>query len=333
MDQRSCKINAVKESLNKILAFLTMYLPLANAHMSAFLTDSQWELLIPEKIREELTLFTDEELKNLAELGYHSNEKPQNCKQTARIEAKNKEVVVCNEALDGIGECKVNDDKSLIGLKTGCVTKKFKEYNRTENNEMVSYTSCSCAEKADTSWNTAGDNKENDNQTKRTHLKSNHDSLILSGRDAKSLEWNHRSIIHFCRDAWSNTIEGKSLAVTVEELFDQLDLTLNDKNAFVPSFMNEKKSHEVAIMSEVCSQLSKILGCKLVSTILHIIRGVQQYQYTAVFLWHDTYRCTLACLYCSILVILLLATVYNKWFVPMYFIHGYIIIKYWLSSV
>ena len=79
--------------------------------------------------------------------------------------------------------------------------------------------------------------------------------------------WHHDGVLNFCKDAWSNTIEGQGLAVSVEELFTLLDMAVNDRKEFVSAFMDTKKSHEVDIMSYVCVHLFKSTGCKLVSIV------------------------------------------------------------------
>ena len=62
-------IDTVAKFLEKNLEFLVKHIPLANAHMSAFLTDQYWETFLTDDIKTELLSFTDEQLKNLAELG------------------------------------------------------------------------------------------------------------------------------------------------------------------------------------------------------------------------------------------------------------------------
>ena len=62
-------IDTVTKFLEKNLEFLVKYIPLANAHMSAFLTDQYWETFLTDDIKTELLSFTDEQLKHLAELG------------------------------------------------------------------------------------------------------------------------------------------------------------------------------------------------------------------------------------------------------------------------
>ena len=68
------QINSVKDKLNEILTFLKPYLPLANAHATEFITEQQWERLIPEHIGDDLMACTDEELKRLPLLGFVDNE-------------------------------------------------------------------------------------------------------------------------------------------------------------------------------------------------------------------------------------------------------------------
>ena len=62
-------IDTVTKFLEKNLEFLVKHIPLANAHLSAFLTDQFWETFLTDDIKTELLSFTDEQLKHLAELG------------------------------------------------------------------------------------------------------------------------------------------------------------------------------------------------------------------------------------------------------------------------
>ena len=94
-------------------------------------------------------------------------------------------------------------------------------------------------------------------------LETNEDA---DNSDKQLCRWHHEGVLNFCKDAWSNTIEGQGLAVSVEDLFTLLEIAGSDRKEFVSAFMDTKKSHEVDIMSDVCVHLFKSTGCKLVST-------------------------------------------------------------------
>lgn len=65
----------------------------------------------------------------------------------------------------------------------------------------------------------------------------------------------------FFEDARLCSVEGTCLAMTVSEFLRVMGAKYG--NVFIGTFMNEKKSHEVEVMSEVCAALAKNTGCKL----------------------------------------------------------------------
>ena len=74
MADRQTQLNSVKDKLNEILTFLKPYLPLANAHATEFITEQQWDRLIPESISDDLIACSNEELKKLPLVGFDDNE-------------------------------------------------------------------------------------------------------------------------------------------------------------------------------------------------------------------------------------------------------------------
>ncbi|XP_071137332.1 probable methyltransferase-like protein 25 isoform X1 [Mytilus edulis] len=73
------------------------------------------------------------------------------------------------------------------------------------------------------------------------------------------VEWKHHSIDHFLKDASQNTLACSGLVSTLD------DLLCSDRTPLVISnFMTPKKCHEVNIMSDVCSFISKNAGIDVV---------------------------------------------------------------------
>ncbi|XP_063405487.1 probable methyltransferase-like protein 25 isoform X2 [Mytilus trossulus] len=69
------------------------------------------------------------------------------------------------------------------------------------------------------------------------------------------VEWKHHSIDHFLKDAAQNTLACSGLVSSLD------DLICTDRTPVVISnFMTHKKCHEVNIMSDVCSSISKNAG-------------------------------------------------------------------------
>ena len=271
MENGGLKTAAVKDSLHKILKFLTTYLPLANAHVSEFITGEQWEKLIPDYIRQELTALTVDELKLLVS-GYpradkqHVHKLKTNLKQ---LETVSNEYALENEADKRTDTETITKIKSQQIVPSACYNVKEGEFINIENegklNADTSYLDSelqfehdSLKQVKEISKSQAVAKAERADNT--SSLTDKHGSLF-----SETVNWKHRNLREFYDDALSKTIDGQGLAVTVEELFDQLSVTQNDKDVFVSSCMKEKKSHEVDVMSSVCAQLSKYSSCQVVS--------------------------------------------------------------------
>lgn len=56
------KLKTVVNSLEKLLKFLDIYLPLANCHVTDFILSGQWEKIVHRNVRVELLSLNDEEL-------------------------------------------------------------------------------------------------------------------------------------------------------------------------------------------------------------------------------------------------------------------------------
>jgi hypothetical protein len=56
------KLSFLQNALCKVSSFLKMYLPIANAHMTDFIVKDWWNKLVPESIREELLVLSENEL-------------------------------------------------------------------------------------------------------------------------------------------------------------------------------------------------------------------------------------------------------------------------------
>ncbi|XP_052087976.1 probable methyltransferase-like protein 25 [Mytilus californianus] len=73
------------------------------------------------------------------------------------------------------------------------------------------------------------------------------------------VEWKHHSIDHFLKDAAQNTLACSGLVSSLD------DLICTDRTPLVISnFMTSKKCHEVNIMSDVCSYISKNAGVDVI---------------------------------------------------------------------
>ena len=265
MENYQLRLDSLKDFLDETLAFLTPYLPLANAHGSEFITEEQWERLLPGNIREELMVCTDEELKKLPLLGYPQADKPEDVfdhlhtratrisSDTDTTEREGDEKSVAELEKQGIPS--VNDAAKEIALK--CVL--------NEN----PHTSDDSHSKTDEMANKASSDIK--------HLMKNSKASDCFNENDKSDDMNsqsqhcqkgmYTSLRDFCHCAWRNTIDGQGLSVSVIEMVEQLGYVKadNDSDVFVPIYMNQKKSHEIDTMSEVCAHLSRSTQCQLVS--------------------------------------------------------------------
>ena len=73
-----------------------------------------------------------------------------------------------------------------------------------------------------------------------------------------SLGWKHDNVDAFLKDAAKCTLSCSGLVSSMENL--QTTCRCMDesvKSLVIPNFMSSKKSHEVNIMSDVCSLLAK----------------------------------------------------------------------------
>ena len=271
MENGGLRTAAVKDSLHKILEFLTTYLPLANAHVSEFITGEQWEKLTPDYIRQELTALTDEELKLLVS-GYPRDDKQHvhklktNLKQ---LETVSNELALETEADRRTDTETITKIKSQQIVPSACYNVKEGEFINIENegklNADTSYLDTELQFEHDSLKQVKEISKSQavakaERPDNESSLTDKHGSLF-SG----TVNWKPRNLREFYEDSLSKTIDGQGLAVTVEELFDQLSVTQNDKEVFVSSCMKEKKSHEVDVMSSVCAHLSKYSSCQVVS--------------------------------------------------------------------
>ncbi|KAL3881435.1 hypothetical protein ACJMK2_027877 [Sinanodonta woodiana] len=115
------------------------------------------------------------------------------------------------------------------------------------------------------------------NQKLKSHVKACTDSLIdlhleivCSACKTETLTGEQlfekcKNLTKFCQQAWKCSIEGLDLAVKVEDLYKILHH--RPSHSAVPltgHFMNQKKSHEVEKMAELCAFLAENYSCQLV---------------------------------------------------------------------
>lgn len=76
--------------------------------------------------------------------------------------------------------------------------------------------------------------------------------------------WQHASIELLLKDAAKNTLLCSGLVTSMEDMFLRLRSVNESAPLVIPNFMTSKKSHEVHIMSEVCSLLAKKFGVDVI---------------------------------------------------------------------
>lgn len=79
-----------------------------------------------------------------------------------------------------------------------------------------------------------------------------------------SCSWNHESLFDFLQEAHSCSLELMDILTPIAELKKRLHLNLEMNLFLPPTFMSEKKSHEVMVMSKVCDALCKQFGIETV---------------------------------------------------------------------
>lgn len=267
MEQQRVKLNSVMEFLDKSLAFLEPYLLIASAHASEFITKHQWERLVPGSIREELAACTDEELKKFPMLGCHQRNIQR--KHQSETEADSQFMTVNSDVLV---ETRVKNKKDAevfighVGSETklkGTLGHRSLMDNYMDNKvEMRSEDPDIKIVEIDAKDSPVDHAAEKSGSSFKVHSET--DKRTTSCMAGQNLKWKHTNLREFCQDACNCTMDKQGLAVTVGEMFEQLGIACGDSNLFIPNYMNEKKSYEVDIMSEVCSQLLKSTQCQLV---------------------------------------------------------------------
>ncbi|XP_029650503.1 methyltransferase-like protein 25 isoform X2 [Octopus sinensis] len=86
----------------------------------------------------------------------------------------------------------------------------------------------------------------------------------LADLECKTLKWSHNNLEEFIKSAHENTLPQLAVLTAIEDLKMKYRLT-EDKTPFVKDFMSKQKSHEVAVMAQLCHSLCQRFGiCKIV---------------------------------------------------------------------
>lgn len=71
-----------------------------------------------------------------------------------------------------------------------------------------------------------------------------------------SCTWRHKTLSHLLRDADYYSLQSMNILTNISDLKQKLHLNL-ETDLFLTTFMSEKKSHEVKVMSKLCDALCK----------------------------------------------------------------------------
>ena len=77
--------------------------------------------------------------------------------------------------------------------------------------------------------------------------------------------WVHEDLKSFLQDAQRCSLHNSDILSNVDDLDINGDLTLKD-SMLISTFMNQKKTHEVEVMGELCYRLSQKYDTNVVST-------------------------------------------------------------------
>lgn len=218
-------LSETEQSLDKILNFLDPCLPLANAHATDFFTRNHWDTLIPRGMKEELLALSKEQLRNMSELSSQGN----------RTSEQDKDRFSCSATHAKESEYCNTQSK---GLKL------------SEEIANSSHTCTTCDIR---------------NQVLPPHTDSITNNSKKNGdcNKEKEMQLPYSFLADFIRDATSCSIKGIGSAISPQELICNIRGQVN--GIFVGTYMSQKKSHEVEIMSRTCESLAKHLKCSLVS--------------------------------------------------------------------
>lgn len=278
-DSRRLQLKQVHDGLSKCLRFLQPYLSLANAHAIDFIINDYWNNLLPPTVQDELQLLTNTQLLLLPCLedalifelksashssSYHSavfvdetNEKYIKCCSKDKI-------LQCNISKSKLTSS-VNDDEVLCNNKH-CTD--ILDMNRcTTEKSCTKYVS----ENQGTGTMDKGNKQEfgsrDENSYQRPVNTFSNTSEIpeivhLSVNQRTTCVWSHSNLLDFCLAAKECMIDESGLAIGVDELLRLMGYSC--KEAFVGTFMGQKKSHEVQVMSNVCAAIARASNCELI---------------------------------------------------------------------
>ncbi|XP_062602310.1 probable methyltransferase-like protein 25 [Saccostrea cucullata] len=68
--------------------------------------------------------------------------------------------------------------------------------------------------------------------------------------------WVHGNLYSFLYDAQRNSLQNLGILSQIENLFEDVNAA-NENSVFISTFMNQKKTHEVEVMGELCFKLTK----------------------------------------------------------------------------
>lgn len=236
MDMSALDLKIVEEKLGEIAKFLHPILSLANGHATDFITKRYWDHYIPKCIQDELLSLSKEQLNFLPCSTFtqeHLTVRPNkdtNCQFPEFV--FNKSTKIENEKPDVL--CMYCHGNNELPCKCGY-----------RNNDVQSCCSNTYKEACNN----------------RSEKVSNQIEYLLDSEGKLPFT----RISDFSSAAKASSIEGFDLAVSPETLLAKFGATQNE--LFIGTFMSEKKSHEVEIMSKVCSSIADGSKCKLVGKI------------------------------------------------------------------
>ncbi|XP_045197566.2 probable methyltransferase-like protein 25 [Mercenaria mercenaria] len=218
------KLQHIENSLEQIAQFLIPCLPLANAHATDFITENYWDTLIPVGVRKELLALSQEQLRNLP------------CAASTHV---NRTCTQGRHDTDSAKEKEESTEDTENNANYG------DNLNQTDEYEI----------------NCHSNNDSNNDSNKQDEDRCTGKCKTINDQH-KEFRFPYRCIDDFLSEARSYTIEGIGMAVSPHDLLCGLGADRDE--VFVGTYMNQKKSHEIEVMSKVCAALAECLDCKLV---------------------------------------------------------------------
>ena len=112
-----------EDALESIVKFLELYLPLANAHATDFITKEFWNKLIPYSIQEELTQLPETDLKGLAH-AFTPSEKSTHFEELKPTQRETELHTICHEDKTS-ALCQTKSALQMGNAEKNCSTEEY----------------------------------------------------------------------------------------------------------------------------------------------------------------------------------------------------------------